>query len=142
MGENSMEMVVRGLEEELGFVALGFEKSDLPGAWTVELHPNDNMKESVHVTIQNATKFSLYYIRNYGPRNDNRIDRQLTYLWIVMFPKRHKDTHLQLDNEVADHKWVSLDEVVGWLSEDATKDNKVFKSDGSMKDDGPDEGDC
>ena len=96
--------------------------------------------DSVHVTIQNATEFPLYYIRHYGPRNDNRIDRQLTYLWIVMFPKRHKDTHLQLDNEVADHKWVSLDEVAGWLSEDATKDNKVFKSEGGVKDDGPDEG--
>ena len=65
MGENSMETVVRGLEEELGFVALGFEKSDF--------HPHDNMKE----TIQNATEFPLYYIPHYAPRNDNRIDSQV-----------------------------------------------------------------
>ena len=147
VGEEIIQTVVRGVEEELGFVAVanGGRESynpDSPGVWTVELHPKNEMKETLHVTIQKATDFPLYYIRNYGPRNDNRIDRQITYLWLVTFPKPHGEIHsMVFDDEVANHKWISLEKVRSWLSEDATKDNKVFRSDVGVLDDGPDEGD-
>lgn len=77
-GEEVIETVIRGLEEELGFTSLGYNKEDvLPSTWTVELRPN-KMKESLHVKIKSATELPLYYIRHYGPRNENRIDSQLT----------------------------------------------------------------
>ena len=89
------------------------------------------------------TKFPLYYIRHYGPRLDNRVDRQLTYLWLVQFPKKHKEIKWNLDHEVANHKWVSLDEVGQWLSSDKAneKSDQSQSSAGDMRDDGPDEGD-
>lgn len=144
---NPRETVARGLEEELGFVALNFDDAspDFSHAWTAELHPRDNMRDSLRVTIQNATEFPLYYIRHYGPRNDGRIDRQLTYLWMVQFPRGHGEIPWRLDDEVADHRWVKLDDVASWLSEDATKHKNKFeggdKTGSGARDDGPDEGD-
>ncbi|KAL7536753.1 hypothetical protein ACHAXR_012472 [Thalassiosira sp. AJA248-18] len=148
-GEEIIETVVRGLEEELGFTSLGYKKGDSPGTWTAELRANKLKgsfhipRESLHVTIQNVTQFPLYYIRHYGPRNDNRIDSQLTFLFSVQFPKMHEEIELEwkLDDEVADHRWMSLEGVRTWISDDATINNKVFKSDGGVRDDGPDEGD-
>ena len=145
VGENARETVVRGVEEELGFIALNFDESNFKGAWTADFHPRNEMLDTLHVTIQNLTEFPLYYIRHYGPRNDNRIDRQLTYLWVVQFPKNYYEISWQLDDEVADHKWISLDEVGTWLSQDARKgvnNTGISSGGGSLHDDdGPDEGD-
>ncbi|KAL9178909.1 hypothetical protein ACHAXT_011882 [Thalassiosira profunda] len=140
-GEGVIEGVVRGIEEELGFASSAPMKSDTPGAWTVELHPIQSPKESLHVTIQNATEYPLYYIRHYGPRNNNRIDRQLTFTWIVKFPKRHDEIPWQVDDEVANHRWLDLAEVRAWYAEDGKRYNKAFESDGDVTDDGPDVGD-
>lgn len=59
----------------------------------------------------------------------------------MQFPKKHSEINWKLDDEVADHKWISLKEVQNWMSNDAVIHNNVFKSNGDVKDDGPDEGD-
>jgi hypothetical protein len=74
------------------------------------------------VTFRNATELPLYYIRRYGPRNDNRVDRQLTYMWYATFPLHHDRITWRLDDEVADHVWMKLDDAWGWLSNDAYRD--------------------
>ena len=140
-GEDAIETVVRGVEEELGFVALNFDDSEFRGAWTANFHPRNRMEDTLRVTVQNMTEFPMYYIRHYGPRMDNRIDRQLTYLWMVHFPKRHEQITWNLDHEVVNHKWMSLDDVEQWLSDDAKKDTKIYTSAGGVEDDGPDIGD-
>merc|ERR1711957_238700 len=126
--ESSIETVVRGLGEELGLGSPGIDTTDVPGARTLELHPNHNAEEKVFVTLQHATEFPLYYIRHYGPRNDDRVDRQLTYLWSAKFSKNHEEIKWQFDDEVADHTWMSLDAALAWLAEDATKYNETFVS--------------
>lgn len=65
----------------------------------------------------------------------------MQYLWIVQFPKKHNEIQWKLDDEVADHKWIGLEEVKTWLADDATKHNQVFKSESGIPDDGPDVGD-
>ena len=140
-GEESIEAVTRALQEELGLdvtvqedllhpvgygysIDLDYSRRDF-----VELSNNGNNNNSnnnnlhhgedkITVTIQNVTEFPLYYIRYYGPRNDNRIDRQLTYLWLVQLPKPQEEIHWKLDEEVADHKWITMDEFESWLNHD------------------------
>lgn len=102
--EVPLEAARRGLVEELG-------KSIL-----------DHDVEGVH----NLTASPLYYIRNYGPTNGNRVDRQLTYLWEVRLNKRYEGVHLDLDDEVAEHRWVPLDKFKRWIDEDS--------ADGLLKD--------
>ena len=153
VGESAHETVVRGIEEELGFMpALNFDETKYSDTWTVELHPLSNVQQTFTVSIQNVTEYPLYYIRHYGPRNDNRIDRQLTYLWLVQFPIKHTEIYWQLDDEVANSKWLSLDEVGSWLSADARRGGGVVgarsnntsvtgaSSLDGVRDDGPDEG--
>ena len=65
----------------------------------------------------------------------------MTYTWIVKFPKRHEEIPWQLDDEVANHKWVMVEEARDWYADDARRYNKAFKSDGDVRDDGPDAGD-
>ena len=59
------------------------------------------------------------------------------------FPKKYYEISWQLDDEVADHKWISLDEVGTWLSQGKGINNTGVSSDGRSlhDDDGPDEGD-
>ena len=95
------------------------------------------------------TEHPLYYIRHYGPRNDNRIDRQLTYLWLVQFQNMYQDIDMILDDEVANYKWISVDEVGTWLAEDRRRQNNntismedaYLSSIKGERDDGPDTGD-
>jgi len=143
--DDGRETVLRGLEEEIGFVAsMNFDDDhvDYAHVWTAELHPilkneNKTKESSLRITIQNATEFPLYYIRHYGARNEYRVDRQLTYLWIVQFPKRHEDMDWLLDDEVEDFKWVGLEEAGRWLSIDAMANDG---DDGGSSDDGDDGG--
>jgi len=116
VGEDANDLPARALAEELGLSVT-----------------------SLDITIQNLTAFPLYYIRYYGARNGNRIDRQLTHIWFVKLPKRHQEIDLRLDHEVAGHKWVSVDEMDKWLERDARHDVTI-KSD-NLGDDGPPNGD-
>jgi 8-oxo-dGTP pyrophosphatase MutT (NUDIX family) len=70
------------------------------------------------LSLQQLTAHPVYYYRDYGPANGNRIDRQLTYLWRVQLDSR---TKLDLDEEVADHRWIELDSLERWLAEDEEK---------------------
>jgi isopentenyldiphosphate isomerase len=69
-----------------------------------------------HVTfIQLLTPLPLYYFRDYGSANGNRIDRQATYLyWVQMDQPGHK-LPMHLDEEVADHEWLDQEELSIWI---------------------------
>lgn len=110
--EPSIETVYRGILEELGSGALRYLKK--------------------HGSVSNLTEFPVYYERDYGPSNGGRIDRQLTYFWMIEMNThinqlyyaigRKANGHLienllQFDDEVADHKWVSLDELTEMLND-------------------------
>ena len=119
VGESVRESVVRALEEELGLVA------------TTATESTNNVADEgkIMVSIQNVTQFPLYYIRHYGARNDNRIDRQLTYIWLVRLSKQKGEIRWKFDEEVADHKWISLKEFDSWLiaDDDEVKDADYFQ---------------
>lgn len=115
-GEDSNYTPIRALKEELGL--------------SISEH---------YAQIQNMTDFPLYYIRHYGARNGNRIDRQLTYMWLVTLPQRHEEISWTLDHEVADSKWITLRSFDEWLREDEKNDNTINLS--SKEDDGPPNGD-
>lgn len=154
--EAAYDTVVRGMEEELGLKQLKQVETatnyhddgqeEVKSIFSTKLQTID--KETIEVTIQNITEYPLYYIRHYGPRLDNRIDSQLTYLWLVRLPRRHYEIRIQLDHEVADHKWISLDEFSDWIEADARRDDeenidfdKKEVNEGNERDDGPPSGD-
>ncbi len=143
-GETPRDAVIRGIEEELGFAAQ-FDDGELdadrmtggpPGSFVVHFRVRDEMHDGsggattagstgarpLPVSLRNATALPLYYIRHYGPRNDDRVDSQLTYLWYAIFPENHDEIAWHLDDEVADHRWVSMEDAWTWLSNDATGD--------------------
>ncbi len=126
--EMAVETVKRAIREELGADAF--------------LHLQR------HGRITPLTEFPIYYERDYGASNGHRIDRQLTYLWLVEMNvdndvdddddesrKGGNDTGvdleilesiLQLDDEVAEHKWISLQEYSDLIEEDFDRENKLF----------------
>ncbi|GFH49763.1 hypothetical protein CTEN210_06239 [Chaetoceros tenuissimus] len=107
--EKPVETVRRGIKEELGMRALEFIDQ--------------------HGSIRNITDIPVYYYRAYGKRNGNRIDSQITYLYLVEIGfdsgktknMNQVDDLLDLDDEVADHQWVSLPKLKEW--NDAEKKN-------------------
>ncbi len=161
------ETVIRGIEEELGFRSFGHDTKEFPMVWTADLHPSHitssiktrgaNPLLPIRITIRNVTEYPVYYIRHYGARNEYRVDRQLTYLWLVYFPKKEELISWKLDEEVADSKWVSLEDVASWLSNDDANVVARGRSSGNshvgsdqanegnsgptVVDDGPDQGD-
>jgi len=149
VGEKAQDTVSRGIEEELGLQHIirheAHETKD--SSFTAAFQTID--KDTIYVGIQNITQYPLYYIRHYGPRLDNRIDSQLTYLWLARLPKRHDEIQIKLDDEVADHKWISLEEFSDWVEADARGDIKTYEEEMNIlqqhherqKDDGPPSGD-
>lgn len=117
-----------GLQREQSIV--GEKDGDSPsGKSDVHFCPINNddassSSSSLLVTVQKAMEYPLYYIRHYGPRNENRVESQLTYMGSVKFPKRHSEIEWHLDEEVADRRWMSLDDVAEWLSNDVRKMGK------------------
>ena len=82
-----------------------------------------DLLDSDNASINTLTEHPVYYERHYGPKNGNRVDRQLTWLWLVEVDleaeeRNGADVSLHLDEEVADHKWVPLDELERWLEAD------------------------
>jgi hypothetical protein len=183
--ETPIQSVLRGIQEELGFVPLlNYHDHDNVDNDTNKYrrmkngNNNDNhlTKEEgvyyfhsskdidtlapttnsniIRVTIQNITHYPLYYIRHYGPRNNNRVDSQLTYLWsVVVTPTITTNNNsndiqrlMHLDAEVADYKWMNIIEAYKWLAnDDAAKmimaDNSSNTNVNDEEDDGPDMGD-
>mmetsp|Transcript_20841 Transcript_20841/g.46270 ORF Transcript_20841/g.46270 Transcript_20841/m.46270 type:complete len:315 (-) Transcript_20841:971-1915(-) len=147
-GEDAIESAIRGLREELGLSAVSFVKGEFENTWSAEFEPNGTKRRrttnSPRANISLATKLPLYYIRFYGPRSDDRIDRQLTYLWIVQFSEPQRKLDFKFDHEVKDHKWLSVEDLAGWLSEDARKSKeftKYWKAKDGVRDSGPSRGD-
>lgn len=116
IGEDTNDLPIRALKEELGLTVLR------------------------HVQIQNLTEYPLYYIRHYGARNDNRIDRQLTYMWLVRLRKPQEEIGWNLDHEVAASKWVTVNEIDTWLRDDEKHDVTATITNYD-EDDGPPNGD-
>mmetsp|Transcript_19196 Transcript_19196/g.31526 ORF Transcript_19196/g.31526 Transcript_19196/m.31526 type:complete len:295 (+) Transcript_19196:43-927(+) len=152
LGEHSMakeearDTVVRGMEEELGLKQFGRLETSDSSSFFADFQTM-NKKDTIHVAIQNITQYPLYYIRHYGPRLDNRIDSQLTYLWLARLPKPFDEIQITLDDEVADHKWISLEEFSDWIEDDARnydkeeEKSKTLQIHEGQKDDGPPSGD-
>jgi isopentenyldiphosphate isomerase len=92
--EKPEETVRRGIKEELGAAMLRHIKA-------VELLPAS----------------PLYYFRDYGTQNSNRIDRQLTYLWWVEMDRPGAQLPLKLDAEVAHHDWIATETLQSWFKE-------------------------
>ncbi len=111
--EEPIETVKRGIKEELG----------------------ESFSELVNEYghIQNMTAAPVYYERDYGSELENRIDRQVTYLWLVEMNMEHDgddmitspDGYLTLDEEVADHMWITLSDLERWVNEDMMNEEPV-----------------
>lgn len=112
--ETPNQMVQRGIREEL----LGSETNGMEQA-------QKQYNQIVH-SIHNLTQHPIFFYRNYGPTNQNRIDRQFTYPYQVQLQYTHEqivkdgvlDQIFQLDHEVADHQWIHLDKLQSWLQHD------------------------
>ncbi len=95
--ESPIETVHRGIKEEMGIDALEYVLE--------------------HGRISSITENPVYYERDYGESNDGRIDRQVTYLWLVEMNVRDVkdnlyksiDEFIKWEDEIADHKWISLE---------------------------------
>lgn len=85
---------LRAIREELGQAMLSHIKSaqELPGS-------------------------PIYYARDYGTKNSNRVDRQLTYLWWVKMDSAGAELPIKPDAEIALHEWIETKTLQGWLEE-------------------------
>ena len=77
----------------------------------------------VHGSLRNLTEFPVYYERDYGITSGHRIDRQVTWIWLVemnldQLRRENADLLLELDDEVADHVWKDLVEYERWIESD------------------------
>ena len=75
--------------------------------------------------LRKITDHPVFYLRDYGPSRQYRIDRQITYLYEVGMKHTSDQVVLELDDEVADHQWISLDDYRQWMQRDATTKNYV-----------------
>ena len=96
--EEPIETARRGIMEELGSKAIDYITN--------------------HGRISNLTEYPFYYERDYGISNEGRVDRQITYMWLVEMnytavtkftSDRDIDDILKLDDEVVGHKWIHLE---------------------------------
>eukprot|EP00543_Licmophora_paradoxa_P014077 CAMPEP_0202462086 /NCGR_PEP_ID=MMETSP1360-20130828/52433_1 /ASSEMBLY_ACC=CAM_ASM_000848 /TAXON_ID=515479 /ORGANISM="Licmophora paradoxa, Strain CCMP2313" /LENGTH=270 /DNA_ID=CAMNT_0049084407 /DNA_START=126 /DNA_END=938 /DNA_ORIENTATION=- len=92
--EAPIDTAKRGLREELGDEILNHIKS-----------------------IQTLSEMPPFYFRDYGIANGNRIDRQVTYVWLIEMDQPGSKLPLHLDDEVADHKWLQPESLETWLQE-------------------------
>jgi len=108
-----------------------------------ELGPRVLEHVTTHGRIRNVTALPLYYERHYGEANGGRIDRQVTYVWLVEMNLGarkisrdgnyestidqiiEEDGFFEFDSEVAETKWLPIDELEQWVKED-TDDKKFF----------------
>ena len=65
------------------------------------------------------TEKPLFYYRDYGSENSNRIDQQLTYLWYVQLsePGEVIEESMTIDMENSKLMWLSLAEVAKWIDD-------------------------
>ena len=99
--ESPLETVQRALAEELWDGSSATYKRDV-------------------AVIQNLTNHPVLFLRNYP---NQRVDRQITYLYEVRFTQPSDKIQLTLDDEVFDHKWLTLDEYSQWINKEAAGDD-------------------
>lgn len=90
----------------------------------------------VHVqksgSIRSLTQHPVLYDRHYGPDNGDRIDRQVTYLWLVELNLPVVDRVsaaerlLDLDGEVSEHTWIDLKVLEKWVMNNSTETSLDF----------------
>ena len=125
--ETPLETARRGLVEELGLPIQQQQHQH-------EQQSSSSSTPSLTFTIQNLTEQPVLYLREYGPillqlgNNNNknvgrRIDCQITYMWYVQLNQPHFNVTLQLDDEVADHTWMELDQVREWVNSSNSSNN-------------------
>ena len=110
--ESKKETLMRGIKEELG------------GKMLKALVDTGSYTE--------LSELPLFYFRDYGPELDGRIDRQVTYIWLVelgLSAEEIENGILQLDEEVYEHKWMLLDEAEKWVNDDMAAVKEVGKLD-------------
>ena len=90
--EQPLETVRRGMQEELG----------------------PDMARHVRF-MRPLSPLPMFYFRDYGPTNGNRVDRQLTYVWWVQMDRPFTNLPLRLDDEVANHRWITVPELEDWF---------------------------
>lgn len=93
-GESPQQTWRRAITEELGASMLRYIKS-----------------------IKLLQEVPLYYFRDYGEHNRNRVDRQLTYLWWIQMDRSGTLLPLKLDSEVSHHDWIDTETLQMWFDE-------------------------
>jgi len=95
--ENPIQTAQRGIEEEFG--ELVFSKYVMQ--------------------MISLTENPLFYYRDYGNENSNRIDQQLTSLWYVQLsePGEVIEESMAIDMENTKLMWLSLPEVAKWIDD-------------------------
>jgi isopentenyldiphosphate isomerase len=67
--------------------------------------------------IQPLATLPVYYFREYGPSNGNRVDRQVTWQWRIQLNQSSDQLPLKVDDEVAEFRWLTLPELSTWVEE-------------------------
>jgi isopentenyldiphosphate isomerase len=104
--ESPVDTVLRGIQEELGSDIISYISFMKP-----------------------LTLLPLYYLRDYGPSNGNRIDRQVTWSYWVQLNQSADQIMIHVDEEVAEYRWISIDEFDHWLQheEDLLRNNRPLQ---------------
>ncbi|KAI2511718.1 hypothetical protein MHU86_2612 [Fragilaria crotonensis] len=105
--EDPNETWRRAIREELGEAMLGRIKS-----------------------VKQLPDSPVYYFRDYGTLNSNRIDRQLTYLWWIKMDMVGSQLPIKPDAEIAYHDWIETRTLQQWFNEA----HENFASTGSVGD--------
>ena len=87
-----------------------------------ELKIDTDVWDAHVVEFQNLTSphLPVYYIRDYGPSNGYRLEKQLTWLILVKFNitgESLEESFFNYDDEVADSKWLTKEEVIKEIEE-------------------------
>ena len=65
--------------------------------------------------VRSLTVHPLFFLLAY---NNQRVDRQLTFLYEVRFRQPSPQIQLKLDDEVFDHQWINLQDLGKWIHSD------------------------
>eukprot|EP00591_Stephanopyxis_turris_P007182 CAMPEP_0195531334 /NCGR_PEP_ID=MMETSP0794_2-20130614/35077_1 /TAXON_ID=515487 /ORGANISM="Stephanopyxis turris, Strain CCMP 815" /LENGTH=125 /DNA_ID=CAMNT_0040663095 /DNA_START=420 /DNA_END=797 /DNA_ORIENTATION=+ len=81
------------------------------------------------ISIKNITPYPVYYLRDYGPENGNRVDRQFTFLNLVLLDAPGESVDILEDEEVSDLRWISLSDLGEWVEKESMSNQQGKKDD-------------
>jgi len=70
-------------------------------------------------SFHKLANYPIYMDREFGDKG--AVDKQLLYMWEARVEKPKEEIVLELDEEVADHRWISLDKYLDWIDRDLNK---------------------